>query len=67
MINITSAEGVITIVITEGEARELQKACRHYVDMHTIYGDRVSAPLSSENLEVSKAMRPLREAIIKHV
>ncbi len=67
MINITSAEGVITIVITEGEARELQKACRHYVDMANLYGDQVSAPLSGENLEVSKAMRPLREAIIKHV
>lgn len=67
MINITSAEGVITIVITEGEARELQKACRHYVDMASIPGSRVTNPLSGENLEVSKAMRPLREAIIKHV
>lgn len=67
MINITSAEGVITIVITDAEARELQKACRHYVDMATVYGEQVTRPFSGENLEVSVAMRPLREAIIKHV
>ena len=66
MINITSAEGVITIVITEGEARELQAGCKEYSDaFENMHYDPRSGDRWPARLVVS--MGKLQVAILKHV
>lgn len=60
MINITSAEGVVTIVITDKDAHDLQ------LDVQRINDDNIFLSLDNP-IDKSHTFRMLKDMIIKHV
>lgn len=60
MINITSAEGVVTIVITDKEAHDLQ------LDVQRIHEDNILLTIDNP-LNKSLVFRALKDMILKHV
>lgn len=60
MINITSADGVVTIVITDKDAHDLQ------LDIQRIHDDNIFLTLDNP-IDKSHTFRLLKDKILKHV